>query len=1076
MKLIRQITLYFKKGNSDKVYEIDLCESGENKFVVNFRYGKRGSVLKDGSKTILPVDREKAESIYNELMESKLKKGYSKSLDDFADEGQPAPSMSADPNLEAPRSSNPKHQAILNYIAFFLQKLKDNTYTEYIKPTKDKGSKATPKKKWSIERAVWRAGELKIKEAEPLLLECIGRGSEMLDYCAVWSLGFCTVDKQSVIKKLLDVYDKPQSSEKVKRITTEALLKIFDDKQREDFRSNLMEAIPSELRQTMETSPKDFPNEVKQYMKLADYKQADILYALYLIDTPLTRKAVIETIKTAKMRPNYFKQIRHIFKASEYRRDGEIFGLIAYRFSKSRAMFNSDAYYPFLLQRDFTPYNEIKHVMEEPDSKYAYSSDTRYYFRRRVCRTLRKLGEANDPDYVKMASGVLVPFTDEDGGQPRKSFYTRWFRVQRDGRSRYDTQRYTTQYDSFAQFIAFNYILYRKSFRYHLIGKTWRCKEGYKPGDPEPVLREEAFPELWDKQYRKAVELLSKSGCERVHRFGVKILRDQKLFMDNLLIEDVKTLLSTKYEVSCKLGFELAMKLYDAHNLDKELIGCMLNSAYLPAREQAMRWIKQKKNEYVNDVNFVFSAITSEYSDIRTFIMNILTTSHIDNDRAKQLFSRLVSYVIMWESNKRKSDYHSKKLEDISNLLLRVFPKHCGELGLDVIVDLISHPLRQVQELGANIILKHNKYATQPTNEILQSLIKSNFLTVRQLGVGLFGQLPDELLLEREETFIDFITHKEPELRTSIRPSLKRLVNSNPEFGNRVASLLIDKLFRIKNEETQQFIVNVIREDFRHLANLPLEKIFKLIRAKDTAIQELGGHFLQRSDELSKLSVQDILTLADRDALLVREVAWSLCKDNVELMKRGIDYTIRLLDAKWDDTRDFAFDFIRNNFTEYDFTPQALVSICDSVREDVQMFGKELITTYFEDKDGEKYLLKLSEHPSTTLQLFVTNYLERYAENDPEKLKRLSHYFKSALCRVNKGRVAKERIMAFLEKEALKSREASEVIGEILKFVSATISVTYKARATKIMVNIYKKYPDIALPIRVKDVEERNAI
>ena len=55
MKLVRQARLLFVEGKSEKVYEVDLCEVGPNKLVVNFRYGKKGAALKDGSKTVAPV-------------------------------------------------------------------------------------------------------------------------------------------------------------------------------------------------------------------------------------------------------------------------------------------------------------------------------------------------------------------------------------------------------------------------------------------------------------------------------------------------------------------------------------------------------------------------------------------------------------------------------------------------------------------------------------------------------------------------------------------------------------------------------------------------------------------------------------------------------------------------------------------------------------------------------------------------------------------------------------------------------------------------------------------------------------
>ena len=76
MKLVKQTRLVFTSGRSDKVYEVDLCEVGANRFVVNFRYGKRGATLKDGSKTVAPVSRDEAERTFDKLVRSKLDAGY----------------------------------------------------------------------------------------------------------------------------------------------------------------------------------------------------------------------------------------------------------------------------------------------------------------------------------------------------------------------------------------------------------------------------------------------------------------------------------------------------------------------------------------------------------------------------------------------------------------------------------------------------------------------------------------------------------------------------------------------------------------------------------------------------------------------------------------------------------------------------------------------------------------------------------------------------------------------------------------------------------------------------------------
>src|SRR5262249_20800436 len=145
----------------------------------------------------------------------------------------------------------------------------------------------------------------------------------------------------------------------------------------------------------------------------------------------------------------------------------------------------------------------------------------------------------------------------------------------------------------------------------------------------------------------------------------------------------------------------------------------------------------------------------------------------------------------------------------------------------------------------------------------------------------------------------------------------------------------------------------------------------------------------------------EIAELSDHEIRAVREASWAVFTRNIRRFKHETNpdghlaemaKAVRLLDSKWDDSRSFWFQAFRERFASEDFTPGILVSICDSLRQDVQQFGRELITSHFEDADGQQYLLKLSEHPSANLQLFATNYLERYAAGSVERLKELTPY------------------------------------------------------------------------------------
>ena len=75
MSDLPKISLYFKEGGSDKIYNASIIKSG-NGFVVNFAYGRRGNPPVTGTKTANPVGLYEAERIYNKLVRSKTDKGY----------------------------------------------------------------------------------------------------------------------------------------------------------------------------------------------------------------------------------------------------------------------------------------------------------------------------------------------------------------------------------------------------------------------------------------------------------------------------------------------------------------------------------------------------------------------------------------------------------------------------------------------------------------------------------------------------------------------------------------------------------------------------------------------------------------------------------------------------------------------------------------------------------------------------------------------------------------------------------------------------------------------------------------
>jgi bifunctional non-homologous end joining protein LigD len=77
---MENITLYFRQGSSDKIYQAGI-QPKDGGYVVTFAYGRRGSTLSTGTKTQSPVSHDEAKAIYDKLVQEKTAKGYTPGAD-----------------------------------------------------------------------------------------------------------------------------------------------------------------------------------------------------------------------------------------------------------------------------------------------------------------------------------------------------------------------------------------------------------------------------------------------------------------------------------------------------------------------------------------------------------------------------------------------------------------------------------------------------------------------------------------------------------------------------------------------------------------------------------------------------------------------------------------------------------------------------------------------------------------------------------------------------------------------------------------------------------------------------------
>ncbi len=1079
MQIIKRTTLLYQAGSSAKVYEIDLCQVGDNRYVVNSQYGKQGTVLKENSETVTAISLEQAQRLCDRLVNAKVSKGYRDATGETEATSTPLASTPPPP-IQIPLDSDASSHAILNRLVAILNvgvpggvATRQGSGQAYGR--RRGGSTSAENRTHPLDRLIWRAGELKITAAAPLLLRMLNTSRNPIrNYAIAWSLGWC--GDRSVIPTLEGLYQNSATPDSVRRIAFEAVFKLADSDKQAEMRSKLIAQLPIALRDSAcNHTSEQFAETLQTYFDSGDAFRFAAIELLYQINSENIRPVILEVLRTVPLEYNYFQRVRHIFKIAEYRQDVEAFAILAKRFDQDKP---AD---PSIKVREYSNpmtgekmvmviENGVKHKFsfrEQPEipNNKVYTQKTRSYLQRRVWRSLRKLGELGDPTYINLAVSILLQHADADAEEVRQSVYYKYDRNWR----RYESAR--VEWDIYAKYLTFNHILYENSPRYILKpnSKAWRCVPPYKPENPEPKVREEAFPQLWEQHPTALLQLLLESECRPVHHFAVKAMRSCQQFCAELSLEILINILDRPYEVTAQLGFELARSRYQPEQPDGKLILAVANCAFAPARTEAYRWINEQRDRFLTeDSQLIAGLVLSKQAETRTFARQLLGAAIVSDATARSLIGQIIALMLTLQPDQ------TEQAKQGAETLLLSFSIQLRSLGLEIILDLLRHPLPVLQTLGAQILVNHEVNALDLPSGLMEALLESPYDNVRVLGVRLFGQLPDRVLLERTALILTIATHAIADMREAIRPIIHRLANDNHQFSLTLAGELVQVLLAPEaHEGVHKFLCQLLQTDLPEWMSVATQETTKqLLQTKSTAAQEVAGSILSANGSVwaSSFTTSEIAQFGNHEVLTVRNASYAMCEQILPRLHRQPEElfaALPFLESRWDDARLFGFRLFGEFLQPEDFTPAVIISICDSIRTDVRKFGRDLVSRCFQETDGQEYLVKFSEHPSTDMQLFATNYLENYAANNPSRLQELIPYFTRVLAQVNRGRVTKQRVFAFLNQEATKSEAAASIVAQIFTRQSAAIAIGDKAKALESLLKIHLTYPQIPLPIKL---------
>ncbi|MFX1706140.1 HEAT repeat domain-containing protein [Chitinophaga sp. CC14] len=1100
MRIVRNVKLFFREGNSDKTYEIDLCEVGPEQYIVNFRYGKRFGTLKDGTKTVSPVTLSAATTIFDGLEKEKRSKGY-------LGEQEAVQDLSFTP-VDTTLVENVKHRAIL-------KRLQDAVE-----------GKSSFKTAWRTSRVIWRAGEEKIKEAVPYLIKLVEKGDGLQRYAALWALGKSADPAAApVLRSYADNSSRPLN---IRMLAANGLLLVLPAEERAEHVRSYLQRLPEVFQQAVAKGNTEELLALLQQRVITQQEQSyPLLEDLYIVafEQPAVRIAIGNLLMHLPLRPSWFQHIRHIFKQAELRGDQGIVAILAARFERENAMFRNPGTRIDYNDKPFVPATYI-HELEEsvqadkelkkPTSRVAFSDRTRNYLHYRVFRNLRQFGEQNDDHYVRLATALLLQY--EESRDAAKEYQTR--------EHTWVNGRYVSFYRQFpanSKLVYLNYILRGNAANLQLTPdrKEWVFKDEGAPnaqGQTKPVLganpdaakdkggllkklfgwlggeknltasavppeykstqasspakpvSDVPFLPLWQKLPQAFIQLLVSARMEVIHIFAMEQLKahpDYNALKDKMDEGVIAGLLANAFSIPSMFGLELAKERYDPANPSLRLLYILVMSPLDLARLQGLQWINDNEAVCFADMDFLMQLIFSPYKEVRNYVRKQLKPVHLPLDKMRVLSAKAITALL---ALKTSTPAGNENLNDGCDILEQYCREALTETGMPDIEALLQSPVPAGQAFAARLLLlKQGQFNfSEVSDAMLKRLISNEFQPVRTAGVRVLEAIGTDELLRRPELVLHILLSTYTDVRNAVRPLISRLVQQDKRLAVYLVNELVPLLMRKETAEGMHADIEATlsNELVDYLQDIDTATALRLLYANYRSAQQFGLLVLDKYIPASALSLKQVIAAGNHELLKVREWSWHFYYNNAARIRFERDAAIGMLDAKWDDTRQEAMEFFRTQFTDNDWSPETLVAVADSVRPDIQAFGRELLLRFFREQDGQTYLLKLSQHPSESMQLFATNYLQQYAAGNLVFLQELEHYFRVVLSRVNKARAAKERIFAFLEKEAMKSTEAATYIGHIIAHISATVAIGDKARCIAIMRSIQERYA-VELPIEI---------
>jgi hypothetical protein len=247
------------------------------------------------------------------------------------------------------------------------------------------------------------------------------------------------------------------------------------------------------------------------------------------------------------------------------------------------------------------------------------------------------------------------------------------------------------------------------------------------------------------------------------------------------------------------------------------------------------------------------------------------------------------------------------------------------------------------------------------------------------------------------------------------------------------------------------------------LANvLNLDELMAMVSKGSPAAQAVGATVMGKKPEaLKTLGMPRVVLMAQHELAAVRESARAMIRGALADLKADPSPLFTLAECEWEDTRKFAFELIRDHMDLKAMGIDGYVGLCDSNRDDVQTFGREVVLRDIAALDMGDLIARLSQHPAARIRRFALDLVVGHLRDGFVALAKLENFFRTALFDLWPSRIEKNTVVDFLLKRGLKDERQAEVACRVLGDFVRVKSKRDFENALEALVRLKLAFPEV---------------